>query len=382
MRNPPPSEYTTWPKPNYDNPETKGISLLVIGIILITIAFIVVLMRLYVRWHILHNVGVDDWLMVLALIPAIGLTTSTLIGTRYGWGKHIWDIEPGNSSSSLQISWISQLTFVFAMVPAKLSICFSYRRLSQKKSFSRVLLGTKVFIGTWGIAFLCVVVFRCWPISAYWTDVLNRKNKCINETAPLLTSSFTNVFTDFWLVILPIPTLWKLQLPSRQRIVLIFLMSLGILACVAGVVRVVSLHKTLILTYDVTWEGYNTWLWTAVEIDLGIITGSVPPLRPLVRRYFPRFLETNSVGRRSMVHPGEPLPYRDHPDRTTRILSNVMSTTAGGASRKAHFSFDSTEYLADRKMPEQLPKQPIPLLIRDTGRDSGSHLGGQEDDAV
>lgn len=140
MRDPPPSEYLTWPKPNYNNPETKGASLLVVCITLIIIAFIVVLMRLYVRWHILHNVGVDDWLMVLSMvskwqshscklldfvnvffkIPAIGLTISTLTATHYGWGTHIWDVEPSNSSSSVKVelpirlrdSYFSNTTFV------------------------------------------------------------------------------------------------------------------------------------------------------------------------------------------------------------------------------------------------------------------------------
>ena len=34
-------------------------------------------------------------------------------------------------------------------------------------------------------------------------------------------------------------------------------------------------------TYDITWEGFNLWIWAAVEVNLGVICGCVPVLRPL-----------------------------------------------------------------------------------------------------
>jgi len=45
-------------------------------------------------------------------------------------------------------------------------------------------------------------------------------------------------------------------------------------------VRVYYLHGTLEATYDITWEGY-IFLWTAVEVELGVTTSSLPPLLQL-----------------------------------------------------------------------------------------------------
>jgi hypothetical protein len=39
--------------------------------------------------------------------------------------------------------------------------------------------------------------------------------------------------------------------------------------------------------YDVTWMGYEVWIWLIVECNLAIICISVPVLRPLVRKYLP-----------------------------------------------------------------------------------------------
>lgn len=68
MRNPDPDILASWPPPNYINPETQGHSFLVVGITMIIICTIVVAMRIYVRWKILHNMGTDDWLVVVSLV--------------------------------------------------------------------------------------------------------------------------------------------------------------------------------------------------------------------------------------------------------------------------------------------------------------------------
>lgn len=80
--------------------------------------------------------------------------------------------------------------------------------------------------------------------------------------------------------------LWRLQLPTRQRVILIGLMALGLIACTCGITRTFYAHKTLFDTYDVTCkrrafisflrnhtnrmlllgEGYYVWLWTMAEV--------------------------------------------------------------------------------------------------------------------
>jgi hypothetical protein len=37
--------------------------------------------------------------------------------------------------------------------------------------------------------------------------------------------------------------------------------------------------------YDVTWIGYQVWIWLIVECNLAIIYISIPVMRVLVRKY-------------------------------------------------------------------------------------------------
>lgn len=90
------------------------------------------------------------------------------------------------------------------------------------------------------------------------------------------------VATDFIVYALPMPTLWHVKLPKAQRIGLMIIFGLGALVVIAGAMRAYWIHHVVYDTYDVTWEGFYLWIWTAVEVNLGVICGCVPSLKPLL----------------------------------------------------------------------------------------------------
>jgi hypothetical protein len=91
-----------------------------------------------------------------------------------------------------------------------------------------------------------------------------------------------NVVTDFMVYALPMPTLFRLSLPMNQRLGLVVLFSVGGIIVVAGSFRAYWVHYVLFETYDATWYGYEIWLWTAIETNVGVICGCIPALKPLL----------------------------------------------------------------------------------------------------
>lgn len=100
----------------------------------------------------------------------------------------------------------------------------------------------------------------------------------------MMVQSILNVVTDFMIYALPIPTLYTLSLPWSQRIGLVILFSVGGVIVVASSFRAYWIHSTLYETYDATWEGFNVWIWTAIETNVGVICGCIPALKPLLFR--------------------------------------------------------------------------------------------------
>ena len=121
------------------------------------------------------------------------------------------------------------------------------------------------------------------PISSYWDFLANHRD-CIPEGPPLVAQTVINVVTDFMIYVLPMPTLFHLRLPSSQRIGLMILFGVGGVIVIAGSFRAYWIYYVLYDTYDVTWEGFQIWIWTAVETNVGVICGCIPALKPLLFR--------------------------------------------------------------------------------------------------
>lgn len=82
-----------------------------------------------------------------------------------------------------------------------------------------------------------------------------------------------NTMNDFMLLALPMPMVWKLQLPIKQRIAVISILSISFLACIAGIIRV-AYSNSYVRSYDQPWDAYNMGLAAGVELNLGVV-GSI-----------------------------------------------------------------------------------------------------------
>lgn len=283
MRFPPPSVTASWPTPNPTNPVTRNDALVAIELILLSLALICLSLRLFVRIRIVRRGGWDDWLMVGAAIFNLGVTVSVILAAeRYGWRIHVWDLTMDQMVGGRQVSIAAQTLFLFASGLAKTSILVSYMRIAPMGSWFRRLTWISIALVVAAMfIFLIVLWTQCRPAASYWNLLANARD-CVEEWPPLMGQTTVTVLTDFIVYILPMPTFYNLKLPMGQRIALMVLFSFGLVVVVAGCIRMYWVHHVVEETYDVTWEGYDLWIWTAVEVNLGVICGCVPVLKALV----------------------------------------------------------------------------------------------------
>lgn len=109
------------------------------------------------------------------------------------------------------------------------------------------------------------------PIKAYWDVSPTYPHKCLNGGSLVFAASVINIFTDFLVTALPMPLIWSLKLPARQRLAVISIFGLGIIVNVAGSVRTVYVWKSMVVGYDTTWVGWPVLIAAAVEINLGLV---------------------------------------------------------------------------------------------------------------
>jgi hypothetical protein len=95
--------------------------------------------------------------------------------------------------------------------------------------------------------------------------------------------SVPNVITDLILVVFPLPYVWSLHAPITQRIVLGGMFALGIFVSIVSMIRLSILLDTAGGTLDLTYTFKDVYLWSLVEINVGLICTCLPSLRPILR---------------------------------------------------------------------------------------------------
>ena len=71
-------------------------------------------------------------------------------------------------------------------------------------------------------------------------------------------------------MLLPIRTVWSLQIPLRQGILVIMLFGCGFVSCGAGIIRTYYTYQVT-QTWDQVWASYPVWMTSAIELYIGVV---------------------------------------------------------------------------------------------------------------
>ena len=150
---------------------------------------------------------------------------------QLGLGQHIQYVNPPTNIETIRfLFFFVPIIYTLTMIGYKASVLLLYRRIfACHQVFIRVVYGVGAFLVAYGIAIMFAGhIFECTPISAAWT--LN--GHCVDAKASAIAFSVLNITTAATILVMPIPLVWRLKLPSGQRITLGLIFLLGLL-CVA-----------------------------------------------------------------------------------------------------------------------------------------------------
>jgi hypothetical protein len=107
----------------------------------------------------------------------------------------------------------------------KSSILLQYRRVFPAKTFQIIcwtIMGIVVTYATWTII---GSIFACVPVDGFWT--MEPSARCIDQRIMWFMNGAMNIATDLAIIILPMPVIKNLNLPRRQRTLLIGVFAIG-----------------------------------------------------------------------------------------------------------------------------------------------------------
>ncbi|KAH7063581.1 hypothetical protein B0J12DRAFT_735464 [Macrophomina phaseolina] len=281
----------------------SGPTITVISAVFTAIALVVVLARLHDRLVTRHNYGLDDTLIVMAMITTIGLAVATSLAEQYyGFNRHTWDLTAEIAPSTRKITLSISVLYLASTGFTKLSILCFYRRIGEIRPwFKWTIWLNMAFVIAYSLSFTIVIFFECSPVDAYWNKAnphwrLSHKFHCINEGAKMVTAGAISAAQDVLACILPMALFWDLRISKRAKLALGFVFSLGLLTSAVSIVRTIKIYRIFFETYDVTWAARIVFSFTIVEACLGIICASMPALKNSLQRVFHIVIDPFTIG--------------------------------------------------------------------------------------
>jgi hypothetical protein len=109
----------------------------------------------------------------------------------------------------------------------KVTLCIFYSRLSPAVAFQWAVWATLFVCAGSYTAIFFSLIFACKPIAASWDPLLLATATCVNRGAIYIATAVIGIVTDVMLIAIPIPTIWGLQMPTKQKIGLTVMFGVG-----------------------------------------------------------------------------------------------------------------------------------------------------------
>jgi hypothetical protein len=187
-----------------------------------------------------------------------------------------------------------EVLFVLAGGLVKVSILLFFRRLGSRgvsKTFRIITWAAISFQVASTIAFFISPFVGCRPLSAYWEQsnvieiIKGTKFNCNDEGAAITAAGVVSTVQDVITAVLPNFIYWKAKIPIRQKIALMAIFATAYGAAAFGALRTYAMWYLFYRTYDVSWQLWEIWNWTILELHIGVICANAPALKAFVKRY-------------------------------------------------------------------------------------------------
>ncbi|KAL8339022.1 hypothetical protein RB598_007371 [Gaeumannomyces tritici] len=270
--------------------------LLVVSAVFYPLAVATTVIRVYTRGWMVGKLSVDDYVMVLALVCSTVLLGASMNMLNWGLGKDLWNVllAPDLYPHFRFASIIAAIFFCLATGLAKSSILLFYLRIFPVRAMRWTVFVLIFFTMGYSVAAALVNVFSCDPVRASWTLELIPTATCINRPVFYLAQAALGIATDITTAVAPLPLLRTLQLPTRRKIGVIIILTLGAFVCVVSIIRLKSLY-VLLTDANLTRNTEPALMWCILELNLSIVGGNIPALKPFIKRVFPSLLGSSAA---------------------------------------------------------------------------------------
>ncbi|KAI1866466.1 hypothetical protein JX265_007767 [Neoarthrinium moseri] len=360
-----------FPNVPLDHGNRSGL-MVAIDIVCIALPTLATALRFYARQFIIRQVGVDDWIALVALASVIVLAAIQITHTHFGLGHHIWDVitVPGLFADFMKYFVLANVLYNVGLLFIKLTFFFQYWRIMlQVDVYRKVYAGIMALVVMWTVAQIFVMIFIC-------GGGQNIMNKSCDPIAPTYVNAIGNMVTDVIILLLPMPMIFRLKLRRSQKWGLAAMFGLGFFTCLISILRLVYLN---VVSTDFTFDAVTLSSWSMAELAVGLICACLPSLRALLVHWFPTFMGTELSSRYNR----QGYQRSSDPKQKKSVSGHSRSNATGTTSQTDLCVDDDIELESgvrsasgpdlDKDLPGAPPKAHIDSQLERAPQEVGSH---------
>ncbi|KAK1907659.1 hypothetical protein P3342_005987 [Pyrenophora teres f. teres] len=264
--------------------ESKRTELFTCTIVVYSLAIVCVILRIAGKL-ISKRLGLDDYIVVFAILLSALPVACVICMTQEGFGEHLWNLKDGALLSVLRYFFISWTTYVVVLGLIKVSLVLFYLEIFQTRRFRITAYIVLACIIINSVTIFFVTVFICSPIESFWNRDI--KGKCMDLRAIAFANSASAIAQDIVLLILPLVFIQNLQMKRQRKWAVGFMFTIGTFGCIATIFRFHTL-TTFKISVDPTWDYLAITIWTELELAAGFVCVSLPSIRIVIVRLLPK----------------------------------------------------------------------------------------------
>ncbi|KAL8707934.1 MAG: hypothetical protein Q9225_007681 [Loekoesia sp. 1 TL-2023] len=301
--------------------QNRGPDLVAVTWVFAFLALVVVGIKIWTRFRILHQSGLEDLFVFLAWVCAVTMkdlvsdqsqVLSLVYGAlltasvHYGLGRHHFAMDPQNIATTVSLYTVAVPFGVLSKSLPTLALAILLQKILEPKRLQTWLLyGVPVLHVITKIVDVVLIYTSCPPSTTplhpkpttncfptavafdylYFTTCMIARELDIYPCMDIVTYHVSigfAAFTDTFLAVVPMVAFWKLQLKPKAKITLLLLFSTTTIAAVCALVCVAYVPKRTEFQ-DFTYSSITYLIWAVIEGDAIIISACIPGLRPFVK---------------------------------------------------------------------------------------------------
>lgn len=233
----------------------------------------------------------------LPLLVADATTNHYPVGIM-AFGRDIWTVETADLILGLKLFYVAESFYLVVLALTKVSLLCFFLRVFPNKKLRWATFATIGLVSVSTAVLVFMQIFQCVPVRYVWERIKGQfgPHSCLDINKLAYTAAAFSITEDVIILILPLPSLIRLNVNLRTKIGIILMFSLGILILITSCVRLRSL-VLFARSGNPTWDNSDALIWTSFEVAISLLVTSLPAMRAVLNKFVKEMTEARSTGR-------------------------------------------------------------------------------------